>query len=159
MRWSPLRETRVQAAALLAVLGALVWASELWRAVAPVETAAAPSAVFAALEPSRRAGNATDVARLIALAPFATDRTPDSPDHGARETAMADAPGALRLVGTVANGDASFAVCRLGAARPRIVHVRDTVGGWTLEQVVPGKATFIDAARVRHELRLNNAGN
>jgi hypothetical protein len=63
------------------------------------------------------------------------------------------------LVGTIIGVEQPAAACRLGDARARILHVGDTLGGWRLERVTPGRAVFIDAGGARHELRLSPLGN
>ena len=65
----------------------------------------------------------------------------------------------ITLEGTIAGAEQPAAICRLGGTAARILHIGDTLGGWRLQQVAPGRAVFIDAASQRHELRLNSAGN
>lgn len=66
---------------------------------------------------------------------------------------------AIRLVGTMLGVDQPAAICKLGDAPARILHLGDTLGGWRLQQVAPGRALFIDGNGARHELRLSPLGN
>jgi hypothetical protein len=151
---------RVQGALLVAAVGVSLLLRDAWRAL---ERDAVPPAIsgLALRAPSgARRSDVVPMQRLVALAPFSVARREGVPS-GVQPpiTAMADAPGVLRLIGTVADGDGSFAVCQLGAARPKMLHPGDTLGGWQLQHVAPGRATFVDAARTRHELRLTPTGN
>jgi hypothetical protein len=157
MTWSPFGETRVRMALLFAVACSALLVREgndalRYDAVVPAMPASPVMPRNAGLE-----GSDVPFDRLAALAPFSPDRrtTPE----GEPADAAAAAPYAIRLIGTVAGGDAPFAVCQLGAARTRMLHLGDTLGGWKLQQVAPGRATFIDAARARHELRISSPGN
>lgn len=157
MRWTPLRSWRVRAALIFALAAAAVAVREGVRAVRYAPVAPAPPAAqlpAAALRGAASDGASSD--ELAALAPFSPTRTAPAdaePAGGFNPSAIA-----IRLVGTVAGGDAPFAVCQLGSARARLLHVGDTLGGWTLLRVTPGAATFIDAARTRHELRMTSPG-
>jgi len=149
----------VQAALVLVVLGVAFFTRILTRAFARVDAPAVAAAGFplAQERATRVAGAPTD--RLIALAPFSALRTASASSAASSANRVPDVASMLRLIGTVADGDQSFAVCRLGAARARMLHLGDTLGGWKLLQVAPGRAIFVDAARVRRELRLDPTGN
>ena len=157
MTWSPFGERRVRVALLFVVAGSALFVREGSDALRPDAVVPAMPASPAALERPALAGGDVPLERLVALAPFSPDRrtTPE----GEPADAAAAAPDAIRLIGTVAGGDAPFAVCQLGASRTRMLHLGDTLGGWRLQQVAPGRATFIDAARARHELRISPPGN
>lgn len=157
MTWSPFGETRVRVALLFAVAGGALVVSEGSDALRYDAVVPAMPALPAVPGNAALAGSDVPLERLAALAPFSPDRrtTPE----GEPADAAAAVPYAIRLIGTVAGGDAPFAVCQLGAARTRMLHLGDTLGGWRLQQVAPGRATFIDAARTRHELRISSPGN
>ncbi len=160
MRWTPLRDGRVQFALVVALSGAALLVHDAWQALSRPDVPPALGLPLRADQPAARAADRTPIDRLAALAPFSPARREGTPAGAPLNgTAIADVPGVLRLLGTVTNGAESFAVCQLGAARPRMLHPGDTLGGWQLQQVAPGRATFVDAARTRHELRLTPTGN
>jgi len=158
MRWSPWRAPRVLAALAFAVLCAVLLARSAFHAVRSLDVPPAPASVLQPVEHVTPVTGGTPTDRLVALAPFSASRTAAASATPSPPT-MTDASGGLRLVGTVTDGERSFAVCRLGTARPRILYAGDTLGGWRLQRVAPGSATFVDAARVRRELRLDPPGN
>jgi hypothetical protein len=155
MTWTPWSEWRVRVAAgftVVAVVAAIV------STVGVVRTdAVAPADPFTAA-----ADGDAQLARRIAPAHSLTELDPFGTADAvatAMPSAAPTAPPDIVLVGTVLGADDPAAICRLGDARPRILHAGDTLGGWRLLQVTPGKAVFIDAAAVRHELRLSPLGN
>ena len=158
MTWSPFRESSVRVALLFALAASALMVREGNDALRHDAVVAAMPVSRPALPPAVLAGHDVPFERLVALAPFSLERraTPEATGPG---TAASAGVGAMRLVGTVAGGNAPFAVCQLGAERPRMLHVGDTLGGWRLERVNSGTATFIDAARARHELRISSPGN
>lgn len=157
MTWSPFGETPVRVALLFAVAGGALVVREGIEALR--YDAVVPAMPVSPALPGNAALARSDVPleRLAALAPFSPDRRTTPEDEP--PDAAAAAPNTIRLIGTVAGGDAPFAVCQLGASRTRMLHLGDTLGGWKLQQVAPGRATFIDAARARHELRISSPGN
>ena len=158
MTWSPLHARGVRLSLLFALLGVGVAVREGVGALRyhPVAPALDASPAFTGGGTTQAAGAPLD--RLVALAPFSPSRSA-APDVDAVGAVQAVPQGAMRRIGTVTGGDSPFAVCQLGAERPRRLHVGDTLGGWALQRVSPGAATFIDAARARHELRISSPGN
>jgi len=154
MTWSPWRETAVRVAATLAAAAVIVAFASVAAAVRPARIAAASALTLPSLPDSVSAPRARP-ARFAHLEPF-------SPMRGTVEDAdlsPTEPPPAITLIGTVLGGERPAAICRLGAAAPRILHAGDTLGGWRLVDVAPARAVFIDAAGVRHELRLSPPGN
>lgn len=154
MIWTPWSDLRVRAAALcstvavVATVGAGIAAlrSERVPPAPPVDIVpGAAQAVY------RRAAGIS----IAALDPFGLAYTAPP----ASETTPLAAPPSILLVGTIIGGDQPAAACRLGDAPARILHVGDTLGGWRLERVAPGRVVFIDAGGMRHELRLSPLGN
>ena len=158
MTWSPLQSTSVRLALLFVLLDVGVALREGVGALRyhPVAPALGASMMSTSAGTAQAASVPLD--QLVALAPFSPSRSA-APEADAAAVAPGLPQGTMRLVGTVTGGDAPFAVCQLGAARPRMLHVGDTLGGWALQRVRPGAATFIDAARARHELRISLPGN
>lgn len=157
MRWASLRSWNVRAALLFSLAATALVVREGVRAgryapVAPTPPATQPP--VAAVRGAAFEGVSRD--ELAALAPFSPARTAPANAVPADDSGLGLM--SIRLVGTVAGGDAPFAVCQLGSARVRLLHVGDTLGGWTLLRVIPGAVTFIDAARTRHELRMTSPG-
>jgi hypothetical protein len=153
--WTPWGDLRVRAAALfaaVAVVAAIVSGAAAVRGSGVTPPPPVSSAPDAGRQPVRRIDSARS---LVALDPFGLS--------GAGEPATASAPvmptPSIVLVGTIIGVEQPAAACRLGDARARILHVGDTLGGWRLERVTPGRAVFIDAGGARHELRLSPLGN
>ena len=157
MTWSPFGEWSVRAALLFALAASALVVREGNNALRYDAVVAAMP--MSAMAPQRTgpAGREVPRERLVMLAPFSPERRATT--EVATPAATSTVTDVIRLIGTVAGGDAPFAVCRLGAARTRMLHLGDTLGGWRLQQVAPGRATFIDAARARHELRISSPGN
>lgn len=152
MMWSPWTDARVRLAALFALgagLVALGGGLSALREDVLVPSAPRNSTPYA---PSV-VTHAADPRRLAALDPFAESVASPETD------AAAAVPPPIVLIGTIAGGSTPSAVCRLGIQTPRILHVGDTLGGWRLSHVTPGRAVFVDAAGASHELRLSPQGN
>lgn len=156
MTWSPWTDHRVRLAALFAVvsLGLAVRAAAFAVRDVIVAPSLPPTVILDSIASSPVADD-VPLERLEALAPFSETR---SAAPSATRQAVLPALAPLVLVGTIAGNEPS-AVCRLGAGPARILHPGDTLGGWRLHQVMPGRAAFIDGAGVRHELRLSSLGN
>jgi hypothetical protein len=156
MTWTPWSDLRVRAAAAFALVavglaaraGFVALGHDAVVPAAPMTSASPPIIARAAMAP--RAA----LARLEALAPFG--ETQDGLPSAAPDI-VTTLP--IILVGTIAGADQPSAVCRLGPAAPRILHIGDTLGGWHLRQIAPGRVIFVDAAGHSHELRLTSPGN
>jgi hypothetical protein len=157
MRQTVWRAWRVRAAALFAGGALVLAAATLQWAVRAVELP--PSATLASPIASRDASrdavppSLVAPSHVVALDPFAEQRG----IAPVREEVPAAPP--LALLGTIAGAEPPSAVCQLGRAAPRILHPGDTLGGWRLQQVWPGRALFIDADGARRELRLSPLGH
>lgn len=155
MTWTPWRDWRVRAAACIALAFIAAAGYALGAALADHPVQAAPALEFSHDSMVPPAAPAVSRARLEALAPFDPARSSD----GAPAPTDAGFAPSITLVGTVAGTEQPAAICRLNGADARILHLGDTIGGWRLQQVFPGRALFIDAAGTRHELRLSFVGN
>jgi len=156
MIWTPWSDARVRAAAgfgglcAALTLAALVGASRDAADVAspPLQL---PSATVPALTRSATSSDA-----LAALAPFGPSRPASASSQSmAGDTAIPP----ITCVGTIAGSEQPAAICRLALASPRILHAGDTLGGWRLVSVAPGRVVFIDAASRRREFRLSSPGS
>jgi hypothetical protein len=155
MMWTPWSELRVRAAALfatVAIMLAVVSAATAFRADDVMPTPPLGAAPDATQQPERRN---VPVSALVALDPFGLS----DPGAIATESAPIVPPPPIILVGTIIGVEQPAAACRLGTAPVRILHVGDTLGGWRLAQVAPGRVVFIDAGGARQELRLSPLGN
>jgi hypothetical protein len=156
MTWTPWSDVRVRAAAAFALValglaaraGFVALAHEGIVPAVPVTFVSTPIAARAVLAPR------PSLARLEGLAPFG--ETQDGTPPAAPDITIGMP---VTLIGTIAGSDQPAAVCRLGPGAPRILHVGDTLGGWRLRQVAPGRAVFIDATGHSHELRLTSPRN
>lgn len=155
MMWTPWQDWRVRAAACVALAGIAAAGYALLAALADYPVQAAPPLEFSRDAVALPAAPAVSLARLEALAPFSPARS----DAGPPAAMHVGFIPSITLIGTVAGSEQPAAICRLNGADARILHVGDTLGGWRLQHVVPGRALFIDAAGTRHELRLSFVGN
>ena len=65
-----------------------------------------------------------------------------------------------RLIGTVVDAsDRSFVLCQLGAAAPRVLRVGQELGGYRLQSITQGAATFVTDDGQRLELRVPKTGS
>lgn len=154
MTWTPWHDRRVHAAAGVVLIGsALLLRSVIVALAEPAIEAALPLAFVTDTAAPPTVARAP-IGQLAALAPFSASRTPAP----ANAPAIGEPPPPIALVGTLAGAADPAAICRLGAAPARILHVGESLGGWRLLQVAPGRVVFIDEAGVRHELRLSPVG-
>lgn len=155
MMWTPWSDLRVRAAALFATTAIVVAIASGVVALRTDDVTASPplsAAPDTAQHPERRGFAA---GALVALDPFGLS----SAGATTTESALIPPTPPMVLVGTIIGVDQPAAACRLGDAPARLLHVGDTLGGWRLQQVAPGRAVFIDAGGARHELRLSPLGN
>ena len=155
MTWTTMMDWRVRGAAVFVLAASVLVVRATVVAFGETAAAAAPPLPALRLQPAVAPAAAVDIGRLADIAPFGASRV---------ELAMTRADLAasfmpVSLVGTIAGADQPAAICRLGGAPARILHVGDTIGGLRLQLVAPARAVFIDGAAQRHELRLNSPGN
>ncbi len=155
MSWSPWHEWRVRGAALFAVAAAMLLLASAVMALRDHAESAAPPLAATAIDPMPVPTVASSLDRDAAARLFTPAQSSASAPAA---TADAAAP-AVTLIGTIAGGDQPSAVCRLGAAGARLLHVGDTIGGWRLQRITPGRAVFIDGTARPHELRFTSPGN
>ncbi|HEU5186688.1 MAG TPA: hypothetical protein VFU01_19100 [Gemmatimonadaceae bacterium] len=162
--------TGLSLAALVAFSSAtLVAGIATWRAVRldPLPTAdGSPVAVRAeTLESMAIARSPRGDVRPIDNDPFSADRQLPAARARAVESyasagAIAVPPEAVRLLGTVIRpGGKSFVVYQLPSEVPKTLRLGETVGGMTLADVAPGRATFRTQRGARVELSLAKAGS
>jgi hypothetical protein len=105
---------------------------------------------------------ASDVA---ARAPFSPTRerpgTPppvaSAPGWEAADSTAEPTRPPLRVVGTVVGDDtSSFAICRVGQERPKLVRLGETIDGRRLVRVEPGSASFLGADGARITIRVTD---
>lgn len=160
----------VLAAIVALFAAALLLAIATWRAVrldpvpgaVPVIAPAGPEQAFvspASARPPRTSLHVLD------NDPFRADRElPGARSVVASQAAgsvvQTVAPDAIRLLGTVVRPPgASFVVYQLPSEVPRTVRVGESVGGMTLVEVAPGRATFRAQTGALVELSLNKPGS
>jgi hypothetical protein len=148
----PWHDVRVRVAAGFALgAAALAVYAAAWALTEP-RVAPSPPLPFGVPATERTLPARPPIAQLAALAPFGVSESTSAP-----ATSAAFVP-AITLVGTLAGADSPAAIFRLGTGMARILHPGDTLGGWRLQQVTPGRAVFVDGALARHELRLSPVG-
>lgn len=162
--------TGLPLAALVAISSAtLVVGIAAWRAVRldPLPTAAGSTIAVSAetLASMAIVRSPHEDVRPIDNDPFSADR--QLPAARARAVAsyasagaIAVPPEAVRLLGTVIRpGGKSFVVYQLPSEVPKTLRLGESVGGMTLVDVAPGRATFRTQRGARVELSLAKAGS
>ncbi len=76
-------------------------------------------------------------------APANPYRMPGEPDPNARPAALPEKP--LILGTAVATDGRSFATVALSDGRPKLVHVGDKIGDWTVRTIERGKVTLVSS--------------
>ena len=152
MTWTPWRDLRVRVAAGFAVLASAFAVYAAVGALAEPQVAPAPPLTFSVPAARRTLPARPPLAQLAALAPFGVSESVATP------TPNTSFVPPITLVGTLAGAESPAAICRIGTGTARILHLGDTLGGWRLQQVTPGRAVFVDGASARHELRLSPVG-
>lgn len=127
--------------------------------------ASGPAGVALAGTPPVPRGDADSLASDVAdRAPFSPTRerpgapAPTSaPGWEATDAAAAPARPPLRVVGTVVGDDSSsFAICRVGQERPKLVRLGETIDGRRLVRIEPGSASFVGADGARITIRVTD---
>lgn len=144
---------RPAAGALAAAALVLLWSAARLARAGTVPDDPAPNAALAVPRVALPAPVAGGRVPPLDDDPFSPDRAPPErrytlPGDVPPVAADAGAPAAPRptLLGTaVASDGGGFATARLGDAPPRILHVGDRLGPYTLRAVARGRASFADA--------------
>ena len=166
--WKPTSLTLVAMVALISAT--TVAAIAVWRAVHLEEVPAAAArpdaswsnSVFAASASARPAGEGAPV---LDNDPFSADRElavsrAVVASQAAGSVVPTLPPEALRLLGTVLRPEGrSFVVYQLPSEVPRTAHVGESVGGMTLVNVAPGRATFRAHTGALVDLSLRRPGS
>jgi hypothetical protein len=148
--------------ALVALVVSLVVASTVVaRAVRVDEVAAAPPPTFATAAAVGKPGASTpvDVRAVVELNAFSPERS--APKRRYRLTGYDEPAVAAPVAGPqpvvlgtfVSAPDRTFATCRVGADRPRIVRVGDVLGGYTVRSIERFMVVFTTPAGDRLEVR------
>jgi hypothetical protein len=148
-------------------VAALLFAAALWSALRidpPPSIAPSPPGAVLALDgvlPGTQRDSAS--AATLASDPFNADRTLPGEADGdvaAAPDSAASAPVAeVRLLGTVVRGSNPFALCQLPTDAPRIVHVGEKLGDFTLVSLDQGRATFRARTGAQVEVSLSKPGS
>jgi hypothetical protein len=148
-------------------VAALLFAGALWSALRidpPPSIEPSPPGAVLALD-GVLPGTQRDSASSATLAsdPFNADRTLPGEADGevaAAPDSAASLPAAeVRLLGTVVRGSSPFALCQLASDAPRIVHVGERLGDFTLVSLDQGRATFRARTGAQVELSLSKPGS
>jgi hypothetical protein len=109
------------------------------------DAAAAP--IDATLLVRGNAKEAADIGSAVERDPFAASRTAPAKRYvlpwEAGETKVAEAAPTPVVLGTaIALDGRNFATCQLGSDHPRIVHVGEKLGGYTVKSITRGRVVF-----------------
>jgi hypothetical protein len=159
------RAPAVRAAFLLfaASLLVLIWA--VVRATRGTPIPAAPAATVVAFDAAHRVGprSVADLQIGIENDLFSPDRTaPQTPYRMPGESTPNDGARAEQqrpaVLGTVVVSDGrNFATMQLGRDSPRLVHVGDQIGDWTVRSITRGKVVIEGREGNRAELGAPNS--
>lgn len=146
----------------------LVFAGALGRALRPSRIAAPLSPRSS--DTSRSAGvilggapDSAPAGLVLAQDPFDPDRAPagdaeEPPQEGGGVTSPAPVV-TIRLLGTIVRPRGSIAFCQLQAEAPRLVHVGEQCGDFTVLSIDQGRAAFRARDGARLELSLTPPGS
>lgn len=143
-----LRDPAVRRATAGLGLAALLVVILLVRAVridAIPDAAGAP--IDAALLASAGAREVSDLGTAVALDPFSRSRSAPTKRYSlpweAGEVAVTQSAPKPQVLGTaIALDGKNFATCQLGSDTPRIVHVGDRLGEYTVKSIARGRVVF-----------------
>jgi hypothetical protein len=143
-----LQDTTVRRAAIGAGLAVLVFGAFGVRAIqveAVPDAAAAP--IDATMLSRSGAKEAADIGTAVEHDPFSASRTAPSrryalPWEAGEAKVTEAAPKPLVLGTAVALDGKSFATCQLGTDLPRIVHIGDKLGEYTVKSITRGRVVF-----------------
>ena len=163
------RDTTFVASTVALAVAALLFTGALWSALRidppPSIEPSPPGAVLALDGVLSPPGTQRDSASSATLTsdPFNPDRTlpgeADGEVAAAPDSAAAVPPSEVRLLGTVVRGSSPFALCQLSTDAPRIVHVGERLGDFTLVSLDQGRATFRARTGAQVELSLSKPGS
>ena len=100
-----------------------------------------------------------DIGTVVALNAFSPDRKAPSRRYRlagyASDDPVPDAPQPIVLGTSVASGDRSFAICRVGDGPATVLRVNDRIGGYTVKSIERGRVVFVTPVGERLEINAN----
>ena len=154
------RPVQVALAVLALALGLATWTASRALRIDPVPPAAPPT--FATADALAKPGMVVpaDIGAVVALNAFSPDRKAPSRRYrltGYAEDEPAAAPPVPVVLGTsVASGDRSFAICRVGDGPATVVRINDRIGGYTVKSIERGRVVFATPVGERLEINANS---
>ncbi len=146
-------------AALVLALAIGAWTTSRAIRIDPVPAAAPPT--FASAEALAKPGMVVpaDIGAVVALNVFSPDRKAPSRRYRlggyVDDEAAPQAPQPVVLGTSVAAGDRSFAICRIGDGPATVVRVNDRIGGYTVKSIERGRVVFATPVGERLEINAN----
>lgn len=142
------------AVAMLVMSSRWIWGDRPLPATAPGAPSASANGSLAAADTARDdfAELSRDPFRSGGLLPNDVARLRPAPD-----TVLPVSVAAIRLLGTVVRASGSFALCQLPPDVPRMVHIGERLGEFTLISLEQGHVVFQAPKGARLELFLSNS--
>lgn len=151
-------------ASVVAASALTVWTLVRAFRIAPLD--AAPSAAIASLD-HIRSGAPRPIADIAAVAandlfaysrsaPATPYRMPGDPDTKAAPAIVPEKPAVLGTV--IATDGRNFATVQLKNGTPKLVHVGDMIGEWTVRSIERGKIVLTTSAGQRAEVTVSTPG-
>lgn len=146
-----MRDAGVRRAAMGLGVAAVIFMALSVRAIRIDEipdAAGAPlDATLLASSGARGAGDAADIGAAVALDPFAASRSAPAKRYTlpweVGEAKVTEAAPKPQVLGTAISLDGkNFATCQLGSDTPRIVHIGDRMGEYTVKSIARGRVVF-----------------
>ena len=151
---SVLRDPAVRRAAIAVGLSALLCVGVGVRAIRIEEIPdAAGAPIDATLLANPGARESADIGNTVALDPFSASRAAPVKRYTMPweigETKVTEAAPKPLVLGTaIALDGKNFATCQLGAESPRIVHVGDRLGEYTVKSIARGRVVFTTSSGI-----------
>lgn len=160
------RTPAVRAALVLLAISAGVFVWTLVRAFRGVDVPAAAPITVASIDAIKRGASRppVDIQAAVDNDLFSPDRSaPASPyrmpgEHGSDDKVRVESMKPAVLGTAVASDGRSFATLQLGDDSPKLVHVGDRIGDWTVRSIARGKVVLTSTSGDRAELAAPKPG-
>jgi hypothetical protein len=153
------RPVQIALGTLVLALGIAGWTASRALRIEPVPAAAPPR--FATADALAKPGMVVpaDIGAVVALNVFSPDRKAPSRRYrlagDAEDETTGQTPQPVVLGTSVASGDRSFAICRVGDGPATVVRLNERIGGYTVKLIERGRVVFATPVGERLEVNAN----
>jgi hypothetical protein len=153
------RPIQVALAVLVLALGVAAWTSSRALRIDPVPPATPPTLATEGALAKPGMVVPADIGAVVALNLFSPDRKAPSRRYRlagyAEDEPTAPPPTPVVLGTSVASGDRSFAICRVGDGPATVVRLNERIGGFTVKAIERGRVVFATPLGERLEINAN----